>query len=206
MSGGGSADESFSDIREEGEQKPRLRKRSNSLPLPKAEVAAKPVSTEEAAATEVKTPAVPTSGQANGHGLFHGSTLEEAHHNRATSLDHKRRKKSMAGEGSKFKHFKSFVESKILSKSDRSLDVGAPPGGTMMPGPDGAKTISSAGAGLSVSATAAAGSASNVLASVKRRSSRLSLSGGDLLSSDHQLQQQQALAVSEEIYLKHSDS
>ena len=57
--------------------------------------------------------------------------LSGIHPTRAASLGAKRRKKSIIGTGlevSKLKHFKSFVESKILSKSDRTL-VGAGGGG-----------------------------------------------------------------------------
>ena len=49
---------------------------------------------------------------------------DEGHHVRTTSLCMKRRKKSIISglEVTKLKNFKSFVESKILSKSDRNLE------------------------------------------------------------------------------------
>lgn len=52
--------------------------------------------------------------------------ITSGRHARAVSLGGgKRRKKSIIGSGlevTKFKHFKSFVESKIMSKSDRALE------------------------------------------------------------------------------------
>lgn len=86
------------------------RKRSNSLPLPKAEDA--------------------TDKANEGQKYVVDDELEriarEAHHERTRSLQGKR-KKSIIGTGIQATklHFKSFVESKILSKSDRALDAEA---------------------------------------------------------------------------------
>ena len=60
----------------------------------------------------------------------------------------KDRKKSMIGntEGNRFKNFKSFVESKILSKSDRSLEL---EGGAIFPSASGSNlTATNASGGV----------------------------------------------------------
>uniref|UniRef100_A0A0K2T575 Uncharacterized protein n=1 Tax=Lepeophtheirus salmonis TaxID=72036 RepID=A0A0K2T575_LEPSM len=96
------------------------RKRSNSLPIPQIEVTFAKDSNSQ------KTNEIESSELENGN----MSTIQ-SNHNRTTSLSEKTikgsriRKKSLISglEVGKLKCFKSFVESKILSKSDRALDA-----------------------------------------------------------------------------------
>ena len=140
------------------------RKRSNSMPIPKIEVTMhgnngtsnKELKEKEEDDEELEK------------GLNDDNSLMRRV--RATSLGAKRRKKSLIGAGlevTKFKHFKSFVESKILSKSDRSLendDDNSGSGGT-----------SGGGGGLTLAAVLAARD------TFKRRCSRTSVSDFDAI-------------------------
>ena len=102
--------------------------RSNSVPMPKIEVTLHDDNDKangaDGGGDEDKT--------ANGGGssedvlttVAASETAAEAHkRTKSLSMRHGHRKKSIMGnlEVSKLKNFKSFVESKILSKSDRSL-------------------------------------------------------------------------------------
>ena len=113
------------------------RRRSNSVPVPKIEVTVFNDDDEH----DVDKAAVATQGSTGGgYGGGYGLNAESrgessgGFHTRARSLGGKgsggestgggRRKKSIIGQGldvTKLKHFKSFVESKIMSKSDRNL-------------------------------------------------------------------------------------
>ncbi len=114
------------------------RKRSNSVPIPQIEVTAcgggadggdrKDDDEEDGDRLEAVAK--------DGSGAFHA---------RATSLGGKggRRKKSLISTGmevTRLKHFKSFVESKILSKSDRSLAGGEGDEATTPTGESAAKS------------------------------------------------------------------
>ena len=97
-------------------RRPRIRRRCHSMPMPKLAVKEKIESSKE-------------SDKENNARKNEDEELllakESAHIARASSLG-KRRKKSIIGTGlqevSKLRNFKTFVESKILSKSDRCLD------------------------------------------------------------------------------------
>lgn len=115
-SSGGAYDDVFEPLR------PRRRKRSNSVPIPVIQVSEdQPKATEmEPNKRDSKDTELP---------LLDEDELKAAanKHHRGCSLSEVtgKRKKSIIGTGlevSKLKHFKSFVESKILSKSDRALE------------------------------------------------------------------------------------
>ena len=97
-------------------RRPRIRRRCHSMPMPKLAAKEKIESSKE-------------SDKENNARKSEDEELllakESAHIARASSLG-KRRKKSIIGSGlqevSKLRNFKTFVESKILSKSDRCLD------------------------------------------------------------------------------------
>ena len=113
------------DEEEDEDGRPRqMRRRSNSVPIPQIEV------------TVCGAGGNGNGGGDGGEGKSGeeedddpdalGSASASAFHARATSLGGgKRRKKSLITTGmaevAKFKHFRSFVESKIMSKSDKSL-------------------------------------------------------------------------------------
>jgi hypothetical protein len=90
---------------------PTPRKRSNSVPMPKIEVTLSTVEGEEEE-EELKSPIESVLDPS-----------DQILHNR--SVTKQDRKKSMIAniDGNRFKNFKTFVESKILSKSDRSLEM-----------------------------------------------------------------------------------
>ena len=140
------------------------RKRSNSMPIPKIEVTMHGNNGAPSKETKEKE----EDEEDLEKGLSDDNSLMRRV--RATSLGAKRRKKSLIGAGlevTKFKHFKSFVESKILSKSDRSLendDDNSGSGGT-----------SGGGGGLTLAAVLAARD------TFKRRCSRTSVSDFDAI-------------------------
>jgi len=133
------------------------RKRSNSMPIPQIEV------------TSCNTGATDNAedGKAKKNGLTANvgdddddvmSAAESAFHARATSLGGKRRKKSIIGQGlevTRLKHFKSFVESKILSKSDRSLAGGDESDGKPSPQPPPSPTVRRGSSGFANTALVA---------------------------------------------------
>ncbi len=100
---------------------PKMRRRSNSMPMPKIVVSSTTAADDALTKENI-------GRRCEDEELL--LAKESANVSRAASLGHggKRRKKSIIGSGlevSKLKHFKTFVESKILSKSDRCLDHGA---------------------------------------------------------------------------------
>ena len=110
---------------------PPPRKRSNSVPMPKIEVTLSSVGDEEFEEEGTKSPI--------------GSAVDPSDpvlKNR--SVTKQDRKKSMITniEGNRFKNFKTFVESKILSKSDRSLEMD-----TICPSNSGASLTTSLASG-----------------------------------------------------------
>ncbi len=118
-SGGVSATMVDDDDEEEEDGPVAPRKRSNSLPVPQIEV------TACGAAGDDDGEKKDGGGNGDGKGDALGDMRDSGFHTRATSLGGgKRRKKSLISTGmevTRLKHFKSFVESKILSKSDKSL-------------------------------------------------------------------------------------
>ncbi len=162
-------DEDYDD-EEDGPVAPR--KRSNSVPVPHIEVTACAGAGGNGAADE--------GGDGNGADRDEksdvlGDSVDSSHHARATSLGGgKRRKKSLISTGmevTRLKHFKSFVESKILSKSDRSLAGGEDD--------EEQAPTSPVGVGVAPPSTQEARSAQAGKNSFKRRSSRTSFTEFD---------------------------
>ena len=152
----------------------RKRKRSNSMPIPQIKVTVdtpedkkpEPIDDDILNDEEMKAAALHARGNSLGSGV----------HN-------KRRKKSIIGTGlevTKLKHFKSFVESKILSKSDRALAAEAIRAGEQ--GANGPAAVTSTA--TSTSTSTGLTTAMAVKDSFMRRSSRRTArTSGDALVS-----------------------